>query len=251
MASVSDSSARPAVIVARQLTKRYGEVVAVNGISFSIFPGSCTALLGVNGAGKTTTLRMTTCHLPVEEGELTVFGHSVKTHAADIKRRLGVIPQENNLNRDLSANDNLTTYGWCFGLSTREAQARTDELMAFVGLSDKQRVTTHQLSGGMKRRLLIARALMNRPELLVLDEPTTGLDPHARRLTWDRMERLKREGMTMVLTTHYLEEAARLCDRIIIMDRGRILLDGPPSALTHAGKSLEDAFVDLTGVHET
>ena len=240
------------MIAANNLSKRYGDTVAVNDISFAIYPGSCVGLLGVNGAGKTTTLRMVTCHLPVEEGELTVFGHSVRTHPAEIKRRLGVIAQENNLNRDLSAFENLTTYGWCFGISNREAGERARELIEFVGLSNKRDENVSHLSGGMKRRLLIARALMNRPECLVLDEPTTGLDPHARRLTWDRLEALKRQGLTLVLTTHYLEEAARLCDRLIIMDRGKILMDDVPSALTlHGKKNLEDAFIELTGLHET
>lgn len=243
---------RPAVIVAQGLSKQYDHVMAVQDVSFSIAPGLCVGLLGANGAGKTTTLKMVTCLSPVGSGELTVFGHSVRTHAPEIKRRMGVIPQENNLNQDLTALENLSTYGWCFGQSKREAADRARELMDFVGLAGKARAGVSELSGGMKRRLLIARALMNRPELLILDEPTTGLDPHARRLTWDRLEVLKRSGLTMVLTTHYLEEAARLCDRLIIMDRGRVLMEDVPSALTHHGtKTLEDAFIELTGLHET
>jgi len=239
------------VIVANHLTKRYGDQVVVRGVSFAIEAGTCVGVLGVNGAGKTTTLRMITGHLPVEEGELTVFGHSVRTHASEIKRRLGVVPQENNLNRDLTALDNLIAYGWCFGLGSREAMARAKEGLAFVGLTAHQHVNVLHLSGGQKRRLLIARALMNRPEVMVLDEPTTGLDPHARRLTWSRLEDLRRRGMTMVLTTHYLEEAERLCDRIIIMDRGQVLWDDRPAALIRPGKHLEDVFVELTGLHET
>jgi lipooligosaccharide transport system ATP-binding protein len=226
----SGAVAPGSTVVARGLVKRYGLVEAVRGIDFEIGVRECFGFLGPNGAGKTTTMRMIACAAPPTAGTLTVLGQPVE-RARRIKRRMGVVPQENNLDEEVSVVDNLLIYARYFDIPPREARPRALALLAFVALDDKRDWRIQRLSGGMKRRLLIARALINEPDLLVLDEPTTGLDPQARHLVWEKLRALKREGVTLVLTTHYMEEAAQLCDRLVIMHEGRILVEGAPRAL--------------------
>jgi lipooligosaccharide transport system ATP-binding protein len=214
-------------IVARSLIKHYGSFEAVRGIDFEVARNECFGFLGPNGAGKTTTMRMISCTSPPSGGGLEVLGMPA-SRARDIKRRMGVVPQENNLDEEVTVLQNLVIYGRYFDIPARVARPRAEELLGFVALEDKRDWLVPRLSGGMKRRLLIARALMNEPEVLILDEPTTGLDPQARHLVWEKLRSLKREGVTLVLTTHYMEEAAQLCDRLVIMHEGRILIEGSP-----------------------
>jgi lipooligosaccharide transport system ATP-binding protein len=229
------------IIEAADLRKRYGTSEVVRGIDFAVDARECFGLLGPNGAGKTTTIRMITCFSPPTAGRLEVFGLPVvaANHRA-IKARLGLAPQEENLDPDLSVEMNLVVYASYFGLPRAEACARVRELLAFAALTEKASARIDTLSGGMKRRLVLARALVNRPELLVLDEPTTGLDPQARHLVWERLRDLKRSGVAMLLTTHYMEEAAQLCDRLVVMDDGRIVTEGAPAALIerHVGREV-------------
>jgi lipooligosaccharide transport system ATP-binding protein len=220
---VSDS-----VVSAHGLTKRYGQFDAVRAIDFDVQSRECFGFLGPNGAGKTTTMRMISCFSPPSAGDLTVLGMRGWTDGRRIKRRVGVVPQENNLDEEVSVVQNLVIYARYFDIPPRVATPRAEQLLEFVALSDKRDWVIPRLSGGMKRRLLIARALMNEPELLVLDEPTTGLDPQARHLVWEKLRSLKRQGVTLLLTTHYMEEAAQLCDRLVIMHEGRILVEGSP-----------------------
>jgi lipooligosaccharide transport system ATP-binding protein len=217
--------------VARGLEKSYGGFEAVRGVDFDIFSGECFGFLGPNGAGKTTTMKMIYGAVIPTGGELSVAGLDVYRNERQIKRRIGVVPQENNLDDELEVRENLLIYGRYYDLPRKTVLQRTDELLDFVQLSDKVDARVEQLSGGMKRRLLIARALINDPEIVVLDEPTTGLDPQARHLVWDRLRALTGEGKTLVLTTHYMEEAARLCDRLVIMEGGRIITGGTPKNL--------------------
>jgi lipooligosaccharide transport system ATP-binding protein len=217
-------------IVARGLVKRYGTFEAVRGIDFQVGARECFGFLGPNGAGKTTTMRMIATTLPPTEGQLTVLGMPV-TRGRDIRSRMGVVPQENNLEEDLSVLENLVVYARYFGIPARVSRPRAEEFLAFVALEDKKDWLIPKLSGGMKRRLLVARALMNEPELLILDEPTTGLDPQARHLVWEKLRSLRHQGVTLTLTTHYMEEAAQLCDRLVIMHEGRILVEGAPRDL--------------------
>jgi lipooligosaccharide transport system ATP-binding protein len=217
-------------IVARALVKRFGTFEAVRGVDFEVAERECFGFLGPNGAGKTTTMRMIATTLPPTEGELTVLGRPV-ARGREIRRRMGMVPQENNLEEDLSVRENLVVYARYFGIPARVSRPRADELLAFVALEDKKDWLIPKLSGGMKRRLLVARALMNEPELLILDEPTTGLDPQARHLVWEKLRSLRRQGVTLTLTTHYMEEAAQLCDRLVIMHEGRILVEGAPRDL--------------------
>lgn len=221
---------RPSAVLARALTKRYGDFEAVRGVDFVVAEGECFGFLGPNGAGKTTTMRMISCTSPPTGGELSVLGHPVSGDRW-IKARLGVVPQENNLDEEVTVVQNLVIYARYFDVPARVARARSNELLSFVALEDKRDWVVPRLSGGMKRRLLIARALMNEPALLVLDEPTTGLDPQARHLVWEKLRSLKRTGVTLVLTTHYMDEAAQLCDRLVIMHEGRILVEGAPRDL--------------------
>ncbi len=214
-------------VVARSLVKRYGSFEAVRGIDFEVAHRECFGFLGPNGAGKTTTMKMISCSSPPSGGMLEVMGLPV-TRARDIKRRLGVVPQENNLDEEVSVVENLVIYARYFDIPSRVSTPRATELLSFVALEDKRDWNIRLLSGGMKRRLLVARALMNEPELLVLDEPTTGLDPQARHLVWEKLRSLKHQGVTLLLTTHYMEEAAQLCDRLVIMHEGRFLVQGPP-----------------------
>ncbi len=226
-------------LMARGLKKDYGGFEAVKGVDFEIFGGECFGFLGPNGAGKTTTMKMIYGAVIPTGGELAVAGLDVYRNERKIKRRIGVVPQENNLDDELEVRENLLIYGRYYDLPKKTVLQRTDELLDFVQLSDKVDATVEQLSGGMKRRLLIARALINDPEIVVLDEPTTGLDPQARHLVWDRLRALTAEGKTLVLTTHYMEEAARLCDRLVIMEGGRIIAGGKPKDLVEEHVSPE------------
>ena len=225
---LSDGPA-PAVS-AHRLTKSYGERVAVAGIDFEVEPGICFGFLGPNGAGKTTTMKTIYGLATVDGGELQVLGMDANRERREIKSRIGVVPQETNLDGDLTVRENLLQQARYFGIDGEQAAERADELLEFSLLTDRAEERIHGLSGGMKRRLLISRALMGDPELVVLDEPTTGLDPQARLAVWNALDRLRRRGVTLLLTTHYMEEAERLCDRLVIMDGGRIVADGKPSA---------------------
>ena len=216
---------------ARGLKKSYSGFEAVKGVDFEVFGGECFGFLGPNGAGKTTTMKMIYGAVIPTGGELSVAGLDVYHHEREIKRRIGVVPQENNLDDELKVEENLLIYGRYYDLPKKLVLRRAEELLDFVQLSEKVDARVEQLSGGMKRRLLIARALINDPEIVVLDEPTTGLDPQARHLVWDRLRALTAEGKTLVLTTHYMEEAARLCDRLVIMEGGRIIAGGTPKEL--------------------
>ena len=227
-----------AVVRARELAKSYGKRVAVDGIDFRVPGGVCFGFLGPNGAGKTTTMKMIYGLATVGGGELRVLGMDAARERRRIKARIGVVPQETNLDSDLTVRENLVQQANYFGVGPEKAARRADELLDFALLADRAEERIHALSGGMKRRLLIARALVNDPELVVLDEPTTGLDPQARLAVWRALERLRRRGVTLLLTTHYMEEAARLCDRLLIMDAGRIVAEGDPATLVreHAGR---------------
>mgnify|MGYP006282035869 CR=1 FL=1 len=219
------------LIAARGLTKTYGELAAVDGIDFQVARGESFGLLGPNGAGKSTTMRMIGSTLQRTSGHLEVLGKDPNLRGPEIRAHLGVIPQEDNLDRELTVAENLMTYGRFFGLARRDLRAKVDELLEFAQLQDKRDAKVESLSGGMKRRLTIARGLVNDPEILMLDEPTTGLDPQARHILWDRLFRLKEQGVTLVVTTHFMDEAEQLCSRLIVMDRGRIMAQGAPQDL--------------------
>jgi lipooligosaccharide transport system ATP-binding protein len=219
------------LVIATDLSKKFGEFQAVDGIDFQIAPGEAFGFLGPNGAGKTSTMKMIAATSPVTQGTLRVFGLDPATAGAAIRARLGVVPQEDNLDTELTVEENLFIYGRYFDLPRSEIRKRIDELLAFAQLADRKKSKVDPLSGGMKRRLTIARGLINRPEILILDEPTTGLDPQARHLLWDRLYRLKRDGATLVITTHYMDEAEQLCDRLVIMDKGKIVGEGSPRSL--------------------
>jgi lipooligosaccharide transport system ATP-binding protein len=218
-------------LFARGLKKSYGSFEAVKGVDFEVHRGECFGFLGPNGAGKTTTMKMIYAAAVPTDGELKVAGLDVRSAEREVKRRIGVVPQENNLDEDLKVKENLLVYGRYFDLPRKLVRRRAEELLEFVQLSDKASAQVDQLSGGMKRRLLVARALINDPDLVVLDEPTTGLDPQARHLVWDKLRQLAGEGKTLVLTTHYMDEAAQLCDRLCIMESGRIIAEDAPRAL--------------------
>jgi lipooligosaccharide transport system ATP-binding protein len=226
-----------AVAEARELVKNYGTLQAVDGISFRIEARQCFGFLGPNGAGKTTTMRMLYGRVMRTGGALRVLGLDPSTHSRAIRERIGVVPQSNNLDGDLSVLENLMVFAGFFGIGRREARVRAERLLEFVQLQTRPHSRMWELSGGMQRRLLIARALLNEPELLILDEPTTGLDPQARLVVWQRLAELKQRGVTIIVTTHYMEEATRLCDRLVIMDHGRIVEAGAPRSLIekHAG----------------
>ena len=219
------------VIAARDLVKRFGAVEAVRGISFEVEQGRCVGLLGPNGAGKTTTMRMIVGQSTVTAGELNVFGEPPYRLSRETKARIGLVPQADNLDPDVSVQENLEIYGRYFGLSEDTIDQRVPDLLEFMRLEEKTDARVSQLSGGMKRRLVIARALIAEPEVVILDEPTTGLDPQARVMIWKQLQALKARGKTMLLTTHYMDEAQRLCDRIIIIDNGEILDEGTPDEL--------------------
>ena len=225
-------------VQARGLARRFGQRWAVHFVDFAVEAGECFGLLGPNGAGKTTTIRLVACRLAPTAGELRVLGMDVREQPAAVRRWLGVVPQDNQLDPDLSVLENLYTYGLFYGLSLAEARRRARELLAFWELEDRADVPTQTLSGGMKRRVALARALMGQPRLLILDEPSTGLDPHARRLLWDRLRELVRRGVTILLSTHYMDEAAQLCHRVAILHQGRILDCDRPEELVrrHVGR---------------
>jgi lipooligosaccharide transport system ATP-binding protein len=227
-------------VVARSLAKSYGERVAVDGIDFEVEPATCFGFLGPNGAGKTSTMKMIYGLATVGRGELSVLGLDARMKRRQIKSRLGVVPQETNLDGQVTVLENLLVQASYFGIERQTAEARARELLDFSRLADRSGEEITSLSGGMKRRLLVARALVNEPEMVVLDEPTTGLDPQARLAVWRSLETLKRRGVTLLLTTHYMEEAARLCDRLVIMDEGRIVAEGEPGALVreHVGREV-------------
>ena len=236
------------IVTARGLIKYFGDVKAVNDVAFDIAAGECFGFLGPNGAGKTTVMRIISCFMPPTAGKVTVFGMDVTEHPSEIKSRLGVMPQDNNLDPDLSVFENLIVYARYFDIRKKDAIRLAQSLLEFVGLQDKAGVKIEQLSGGMKHRLLLARSLINNPELLILDEPTTGLDPHSRRAVWDKLNHLKFQNTTLLLTTHYMEEAEKLCDRVAIMDSGRIVaVDTPSNLMAKHGGNLEDVYLKLAG----
>jgi lipooligosaccharide transport system ATP-binding protein len=226
--SVSDDEI---LLEATGLRKKFGDFTAVDGIDFAVRRGECFGFLGPNGAGKSSTMRMVGCVSPLSGGTLRLFGQDPATHGPQIRARLGVVPQRDTLDEELTVQENLWIYGRYFGLSRREVRERAVELLDFAQLSDRANDRVEPLSGGMKRRLTIARSLINSPEVLLLDEPTTGLDPQARHVLWDRLFRLKRSGVTQVLTTHYMDEAEQLCDRLVVMDHGKIVAEGSPRQL--------------------
>jgi len=236
------------IVTAQGLIKDYSGLRAVNGVDFSIREGECFGFLGPNGAGKTTVMRIISCFLPPTAGSVTVFGMDVVRNPSMIKSRIGVMPQDNNLDPDLSVFENLIVYARYFDIRKKDAVRLARVLLDFVEIQDKANVKIEQLSGGMKHRLLLARALVNNPDLLILDEPTTGLDPHSRRAVWDKLNHLKFRNTTLLLTTHYMEEAEKLCDRVAIMDSGRIVaVDAPKNLMAAHGGNLEDVYLKLTG----
>lgn len=227
------------LIEATNLTKTYGDFIAVNNVSFTVKRGESFGLLGPNGAGKSTTMRMIASTLLRTDGNLSILGMDPNTDGPEIRAHLGVVPQQDNLDSELKVYENLYIYGRYFGLGRKHIKAKVEELLDFAQLQEKRTSKVEQLSGGMKRRLTIARGLMNDPDIVLLDEPTTGLDPQARHILWDRLFRLKEEGATLVLTTHYMDEAEQLCDRLIVMDKGEIKAEGSPADLIREYSSRE------------
>lgn len=228
---VAAASGNGDLVTARGLTKRFGDFVAVDAVDFSIARGEAFGFLGPNGAGKTSTMRMIASVSPVTDGELQVLGMDPASQGPRIRARLGVVPQEDTLDTELTVIENLHIYGRYFGIGGTVLKERIDELLDFVQLAERRDSKVEPLSGGMKRRLTIARALINEPDVLILDEPTTGLDPQARHALWDRLYRLKQRGVTLIITTHYMDEAEQLCDRLVIMDQAKIVAEGSPRAL--------------------
>ena len=250
--SAQQAAGSAPLIHARGLTKKFGAFTAVDAIDFDVQPGEAFGFLGPNGAGKTSTMRMIGCTSPVTGGELRVLDLDQRTQGAEIRARLGVVPQADTLDNELTVRENLIIYGRYFGYSRAECARRADELLEFVQLTDRGKDLVEPLSGGMKRRLTIARSLINEPDLMLLDEPTTGLDPQARHLVWDRLYRLKQRGVTLVLTTHYMDEAEQLCDRLVVMDAARIVAEGSPRQLIERYSTREVAeFRFPAGVQET
>ncbi len=232
-------------VVAHRLLKKYGSLTAVDQIDFTVEKGEAFGLLGPNGAGKSTTMRMIYCRTPFTGGSLRVEKWDVRQHPKQIKAIVGVVPQENNLDPDLNVIENLLVYARYFRIGEEEARVRAQRLLGFMGLTEKQDTHVEALSGGMKRRLIVARALINHPRILIMDEPTTGLDPWARHDLWDRLRELRRRRITILLSTHYMEEAEKLCDRLIIMDRGKILTEGAPRQLVE--KSVSKFVLEIHG----
>jgi lipooligosaccharide transport system ATP-binding protein len=241
---VSDNGS---MIHARGLVKRFGDLVAVDGIDLDVRPGEAFGFLGPNGAGKSSTMRMIGCVSPVSGGTLRILGRDPDADGPQIRARLGVVPQQDTLDLELTVRENVLIYGRYFGLTRRELRPKIDELLDFVQLADRAGDKVEPLSGGMKRRLTIARSLVNDPELLLLDEPTTGLDPQARHVVWDRLFRLKQRGVTLVLTTHYMDEAEQLCDRLVVMDHGRIVAEGSPRQLIERYSTREVVEIRFEG----
>jgi lipooligosaccharide transport system ATP-binding protein len=233
------------VLRARSLRKRYGDVDVVDGLDLDVEPGECFGLLGPNGAGKTTTLRLCLGLTRPDAGEIELLGEPVPRRAREARQRIGVVPQFDNLDPDFTVAENLLVFGRYFGLPPRQIEAQLPTLLEFAGLAGRADARITALSGGMKRRLTLARALINDPQLLILDEPTTGLDPQARHLIWERLRRLTHEGKTLVLTTHFMEEAERLCHRLAIMDRGRVIASGTPRALI--AEHIEPQVIEVHG----
>jgi lipooligosaccharide transport system ATP-binding protein len=227
------------LIHARGLTKRFGDFTAVDGIDVDVSRGEAFGFLGPNGAGKSSTMRMIGCVSPITGGTLRILDMDPVTQGSQIRARLGVVPQEDTLDLELTVAENIQIYGRYFGLPRAEVRERARQLLEFVQLSDRAAERVESLSGGMKRRLTIARSLVNNPDVLLLDEPTTGLDPQARHVLWDRLFRLKQSGVTLVLTTHYMDEAEQLCDRLVVMDKGRIVAEGSPANLIAAHSTRE------------
>ena len=229
----------PPLVSARGLTKRFGDFTAVAGIDFDVQPGEAFGFLGPNGAGKSSTMKMIGAVSPISGGTLSVLGLDPGTDGPQIRARLGVVPQEDNLDQELTVEENLMIYGRYFDLPRKEIAIRIDELLDFAQLSTRRKDKVEPLSGGMKRRLTIARGLINEPDLMLLDEPTTGLDPQARQVLWDRLYALKQKGVTLIITTHYMDEAEQLCDRLVIMDQGLIVAEGSPQGLIDAHTTRE------------
>ena len=245
-------SSTSALIHARGLTKKFGDFTAVDGIDFDVAPGESFGFLGPNGAGKTSTMRMIGCVSPVTAGTLRILGLDPTIDGPRIRARLGVVPQQDTLDTELSVRENLLIYGRYFGLSRAECARRADDLLDFAQLTERSNDQVEHMSGGMKRRLTIARSLINEPDVLLLDEPTTGLDPQARHLLWDRLYRLKQRGVTLVLTTHYMDEAEQLCDRLVVMDKARIVAEGSPRSLIEQYSTREVTELRFpVGVQET
>ncbi len=236
------------LIKAHDLTKKYGSFTAVDHIDFEVYKGECIGFLGPNGAGKTTTVRMIYCFLPLTDGELTVAGMNVSKQPREIKCMVGVAPQEDNLDPDFTVIKNLQVYARYFDIPKAEATKRATELLKFFQLEEKQAKSIEELSTGMKRRLIMARALINRPRILLLDEPTTGLDPQGRHIVWEEIRSLRKQGVTVILTTHYMDEAAALCDRVLIIDNGKIIETGVPQKLIkeHVGEDVLEVAYDET-----
>jgi lipooligosaccharide transport system ATP-binding protein len=228
------------VINARDLRKTFGNIIAVDNVSFQVFPGECCGILGPNGAGKTSTIRMTYGFSPMTSGTLEVFGLDITRNVRAIKSRIGVCQQENNVDPDLTVQQNLEVFARYFDMPLPEARVQTQNLLKFMALDHRKDARATDLSGGMMRRLVLARALLNKPDLLILDEPTTGLDPQSRHQVWESLEELQSKGLTILLTTHYMEEASHLCDRLFIMDHGRVLVEGKPLDLIkqHVGRDI-------------
>lgn len=246
------------LVSARGLTKTFGDFTAVDGVDFDVQPGEVFGFLGPNGAGKSSTMKMIGTVSPVTSGTLTVFGQDPQADGPKIRSRIGVVPQEDSLDQELTVYENLLIYGRYFDMSRAEIRPRIEELLEFAQLTDRRNDKVEPLSGGMKRRLTIARALINTPDMILLDEPTTGLDPQARHILWDRLYRLKQQGVTLIITTHYMDEAEQLCDRLVVMDKGKIVGEGSPQGLIEEyahREVLELRFpvgvletVDLTGL---
>ncbi|MEJ5166348.1 MAG: ABC transporter ATP-binding protein [Thermoanaerobaculia bacterium] len=236
------------IVFAKGLKKYYKDFLAVRGVDFEIHKGECFGFLGPNGAGKTTVMKMIQCFMPPSEGTLEVFEKDVLKYPSEIKEKIGVMPQENNLDPDLSVEENLMVYANYFDIKKKKARERAEELLKFVEMENLKKSKIEELSGGMKRKLVLARALINDPELIILDEPTTGLDPHSRHNVWDMLKFLKSQGKTSILTTHYIEEADRLCTRVAIMDTGKIVeIDSPKILKEKYGGDLEEVYLKITG----
>ncbi len=236
------------IISAHDLTKDYDGFRAVDRVNFSIVSGECFGFLGPNGAGKTTIMRILYCFMPPSSGDVRVLGHDVTKDPSLIKSRMGVMPQDDSLDPDLSVIQNLVVYARYFDIPKRKSSVLAKELLLSAGLADKMNENIRNLSGGMKRSLLLVRSVINDPEIIILDEPTTGLDPHSRQMVWKRLAEFQARGKTLLLTTHYMEEAQRLCDRVAIMDRGKIIVIASPGELMQEhGGNLEDVYLKLTG----
>lgn len=236
------------IVYAKNLTKYYGDLKALDNIDFEIFKGECYGFLGPNGAGKTTAMSIIYCFMPPTSGNVRVFDMDVTENQSQIKSKIGVMPQDDNLDPDLTVFENLIVYARYFDILKKDSSRLAWELLDFVELKGKADVKIGSLSGGMKRRLILARSLINNPELLILDEPTTGLDPHSRRAVWEKLDYLKARDTTLILSTHYMEEAERLCDRVAIMDLGKIVtIDTPSRLMDLHGGNLEDVYIKLTG----